>query len=64
LLQDIELDTRLLALLHDGVRAPEPKHDDDVVPTLAEVLAKMLRVELTEVYGGMMRLHRRHVIDV
>ena len=41
---------------------PEPKSDDDVVPTRDELLAKTLDVPVQEVWGGMMRLRRRRLL--
>jgi len=64
LLEDIELDTRLLARLREGVSVPEPQHDDDRVPSRAEILAKLLRVEQRDVHAGLMRLRRRRLLEV
>ena len=63
LLQDIELDTRLLAQLRGGLVVPEPQHEDELVPSRAELLAKALRVDKAEVHAGLMRLRRRRLID-
>jgi hypothetical protein len=53
-LRDIELDTKLFALLEEGVEASEEL-------SLAEVLAKRLRVGVDDVQGGMMRLRQRQL---
>jgi len=63
LLQDIELDTRLLARLREGVTIPEPRHADEIVPSRAEILAKQLRVEPLAIHAGMMRLRRRRLLQ-
>lgn len=62
LLRDIDFDRRLLALLRAGVNVPEPKDDDEIVPSKAEVLAKLLKVEVDQIHGGMMRLRRRRLL--
>lgn len=63
LLQDIDFDRRLLARLREGVPLPVPKDDDELVPSRAEVLAKLLKVDVPAVHGGMMRLRRRLLLD-
>ena len=60
LLQDIELDTRILARLREGVTIPEGA--DEIVPSRAEILAKQLRVEPLAIHAGMMRLRRRRLL--
>lgn len=62
LLADIDFDTRLLDRLRAGVHVPEPTHDDEIVPSREQIVAKLLRVELHDVYGGMMRLRRRGLL--
>lgn len=61
LLQDIDFDRRLLKQLEAGVEVPAPKSDDDIVPSRAEVLAKLLKVDVQTVHGGLMRLRRRRL---
>lgn len=63
LLADIDFDRRLLARLREGVPMPVPKDDDEIVPSRAEVLAKLLKVDVPAVHGGMMRLRRRRLLD-
>lgn len=63
LLQDIEFDTRLLARLREGIRVPDPIDDNDLPPSREQILAKLLGVEERDVYGGMMRLRRRRLLD-
>ena len=60
-LKDLDFDRRLLERLQQGVDVPEPKNDDDLVPTRDEVVAKLLSVPVQEVWGGMMRLRRRRL---
>lgn len=62
-LKDLDFDRRLLERLQQGVDVPEPKNDDDIVPTRDEVLAKLLSVPVQEVWGGMMRLRRRRLFS-
>jgi hypothetical protein len=59
LLQEIELDTRLLERLRLGVRVPVPSHDNEVVPSQAQILAELLHVPERDIHAGMMRLRRR-----
>jgi hypothetical protein len=61
LLADIELDRRLLARIREGVRVPEPKDENEIVPSRSELFAKLLKVDVTDVHGGMMRLRRRRI---
>lgn len=63
LLADIELDTKLLSRLREGVIVPEPVSDNDWVPSKAELLAKALRVEERDIHSGMMRLRRRRLLE-
>lgn len=60
-LADLEFDGKLLKLLQTGVEVPEPKSDDEVVPSRDEVLAKKLGVPVPQVWGGVMRLRRRRL---
>jgi hypothetical protein len=60
-LADLDFDRRLLTRLQQGVTVPEPQHDDDVVPSRDEVVAKLLDVPVQQVWGGMMRLRRRRL---
>lgn len=60
-LKDLEFDRRLLARLGQGVVVPEPKDEDEVVPTRDEVLARALDVPVQQVWGGLMRLRRRRL---
>jgi hypothetical protein len=62
-LKDLDFDRRLLERLKQGVVVPEPKNDDDIVPTRDELLAKALGVPVQEVWGGMMRLRRRRLFS-
>ena len=62
-LRDLEFDGKLLQRLQQGVEVPEPKNDDGIVPTRDEVLAKVLKVSVQEVWGGMMRLRRRRLFS-
>ncbi len=62
LLADIELDTKLLSRLREGVIVPEPATDNDWVPSKTELLAKALRVEERDIHSGMMRLRRRRLL--
>ena len=59
--KDLEFDGKLLVRLQQGVEVPEPKSDDEIVPTRDEVLAKALNVPVQDVWGGMMRLRRRRL---
>lgn len=59
LLADIELDTKLLARLREGL--PVPVTDDG--PSRYEILAKALRVDERDVHAGIMRLRRRRLLD-
>lgn len=61
-LKDLEFDARVLERLEAGVVVPEPKSDDDLVPTRDEVLAKLLDVPVQQVWGGLMRLRRRRLL--
>lgn len=63
LLEHIELDTRLLSRVREGIEVPEPEHDNDVVPSRSEILAKLLRVEQRDIHAGMMRLRRRRLLE-
>jgi hypothetical protein len=63
LLADIELDTKLLARLREGVDIPKPASDDDIVPSREDIIAKMLRVDVHDIHAGMMRLRRRRLLD-
>lgn len=60
-LKDLDFDRRLLERLKQGVVEPEPKNDDDLVPTRDELLAKALEVPVQEVWSGLMRLRRRRL---
>lgn len=62
LLADIELDTKLLSRLREGVPMPELK-EDEWAPSTAELLAKALRVDERDVHAGMMRLRRRRLLE-
>lgn len=62
-LRDLEFDGKLLQRLQQGVEVSEPKNDDGIVPTRDEVLAKVLKVSVQEVWGGMMRLRRRRLFS-
>jgi|GEM_PF-1513467 len=64
LLKDIELDTRVLARLREGVHVPEPVDDNDAPPSREQIIAKLLRVDVHDVHGGMMRLRRRRLLEV
>lgn len=61
-LADLDFDRRLLERLELGVKVPEPKSDDEVVPSRDEVVAKLLDVSVQQVWGGMMRLRRRRLV--
>lgn len=61
LLADIELDTKLLSRLREGI--PMPISADEVAPSKAQILAKALRVEESAVHAGMMRLRRRRLLQ-
>jgi hypothetical protein len=61
LLADIELDRKVLAKIREGVRAPEPKDENEIVPTRSELLAKLLKVDVAQIYGAMTRLRRRRL---
>lgn len=61
-LKDLDFDRRLLERLKQGISVPEPKNDDDLVPTRDELLAKALDVQVQEVWGGLMRLRRRRLL--
>jgi hypothetical protein len=61
-LRDLDFDRRLLERLKQGIAVPEPKNDDDLVPTRDELLAKALDVPVQEVWGGLMRLRRRRLL--
>ena len=61
-LADLEFDTRLFDALEAGVDVPEPKDENDVVPSRDEVLAKRLGVPVQQVWGGVMRLRRRRLV--
>jgi hypothetical protein len=60
-LKDLEFDRRLLERLEQGVEVPEPKSEDEVVPTRDELVARLLDVPVQEVWGGLMRLRRRRL---
>ena len=60
-LRDLEFDAKLLALLESGLEAPEPKDENEIVPTRDELAAKRLEVPVQQVWGGMMRLRRRRL---
>jgi len=60
-LRDLEFDAKLLALLESGLEAPEPKDENEIVPTRDELAAKRLDVPVQQVWGGMMRLRRRRL---
>ena len=62
-LKDLEFDHRLLERLKQGVEVPEPRHNDDIVPTRDEIVAKLMNVPVQEVWGGMMRLRRRRLFS-
>lgn len=62
-LADIEFDRRVLEVLRAGVEVPQPKHDDDVVPSRDELVAERLKVPVQQVWGGLMRLRRRRLLD-
>jgi hypothetical protein len=62
LLQEIDFDRTLLARLREGVKVPQPKDDDELVPSRAQLLAKLLKVEVPTIHSGMMRLRRRHLL--
>lgn len=61
-LADLDFDRKVLERLIAGVKVPVPKHDDDVVPSRDEVLAKLLDVDVPKVWGAMMRLRRRRLV--
>jgi len=61
-LADLDFDQKVLERLIAGVKVPTPKHDDDVVPSRDEVLAKLLDVDVPKVWGAMMRLRRRRLV--
>jgi hypothetical protein len=61
-LRDLDFDRRLLERLKQGIEVPEPKNDDDIVPTRDELMAKALQVPVQEVWGGLMRLRRRRLL--
>ena len=42
---------------------PEPLNENDIVPSRAQILAKLLAREEREIHGGMMRLRRRGLLD-
>ncbi|MFO0599801.1 MAG: vWA domain-containing protein [Myxococcaceae bacterium] len=60
-LADLEFDAKLLARLQAGVNVPEPKDENDEVPSRDELVAKLLNVPVQQVWGGMMRLRRRRL---
>jgi hypothetical protein len=62
-LADLEFDGKLLALLKKGLPVREPTSDDEVVPSRDELAAKALDVPVQQVWGGVMRLRRRRLID-
>ncbi|MFT3711505.1 MAG: vWA domain-containing protein [Archangium sp.] len=62
-LADLEFDGKLLALLKKGIKVPEPKNDDDIVPSRDELAAKQLDVPVQQIWGGVMRLRRRRLIE-
>lgn len=63
LLADLELDSRLLARLREGIVVPAPVDDHDLPPSREQIAAKLLGVEEREVWAGMMRLRRRRLLD-
>ena len=62
-LADIEFDRKLLEVLRAGVDVPEPKDENDVVPTRDDLVAERLKVPVQQVWGGLMRLRRRRLLD-
>jgi hypothetical protein len=62
-LTEIDFDRRLLARLNAGVHVPEPTSDDEVVPSRAEIVAKLMNVSVDDVNGGLMRLRQRRLLS-
>ncbi|MFZ5441182.1 MAG: vWA domain-containing protein [Myxococcota bacterium] len=61
LLVELDFDRRLLTRLAQGVVVPEPRDENELVPTRDEVLAKALDVPVQQVWAGLMRLRRRRL---